>query len=63
MFVNITEKPPWGSVIKAIAIAIEIRGLMVKRLRRITALGPFMKFVQLPTIIIVIVYRGIIIEM
>ena len=24
MFVNITEKPPWGSVIKAITITITI---------------------------------------
>ena len=25
MFVNITEKPPWGSVIKAITITITIK--------------------------------------
>ena len=31
MFVNITEKPPWGSVIKAITITITITQLLKPR--------------------------------
>ena len=31
MFVNITEKPPWGSVIKAITITITTSPSLIRR--------------------------------
>ena len=33
MFVNITEKPPWGSVIKAIIIIINTVGIECRNIR------------------------------